>query len=412
MRRKTILLTGIAVLFLCHAAACGKKAPSGDGAAVPADGAALAPSADGAALAQAADGARNEGDADIRKNAEDNLFRLIDPASQLPILQYRYPKGWITGGNAQWVQNNPAMPHSWYTWAASPDGLMRFMFSSPVEMAGQGRIAQNPMLNDPNGFAQNFFIQAAQKDYGVRNVRIASAQFLPDPNASQKQQQILQETAQYGFRVTDIRCVIYSLELRGTRDNREFFVSYMAPMNVIEMQPGMGFTHTVEFPQLFSFGGPVSDQDRISDTMQNSVETIEMNPNFAQFRSQVAQMQTQQAIAEINRRYEMIHQQHLRNMADSDARLKGFLEESDRKHAQRMGGSGSSGSGSMLDKWDEYIKDVDLVKNPNDGNDIFIDNRRDHAWINSDNEIMYMDSGLFNPNENAAFNNREWRRVR
>ena len=97
-------------------------------------------------------------------------------------------------------------------------------------------------------------------------------------------------------------------------------------------------------------------------------------------------------------------------MRDSDARMDAWQRESDRKHAQVMGGSGG-GSGSMLDKWDEYIKDVDRVSNPN-GGDMYIDNRYDHAWINSDNEVMYMDSGSFNPNENAAFNNREWKRVR
>ena len=108
-----------------------------------------------------------------------------------------------------------------------------------------------------------------------------------------------------------------------------------------------------------------------------------------------------------------MHQRHLQNMADSDAHLNNLQKESAPKHAQIMENSGSgSDSGSMPDKWDEYIKDVDMVQNPNDGSNIYIDNRYDHAWINSDNEIMYMDSINFNPNENPAFNNREWKLVR
>ena len=118
----------------------------------------------------------------------------------------------------------------------------------------------------------------------------------------------------------------------------------------------------------------------------------------------------------MNQRFEMFRERHRQNMAEMDARAEARQRESDRKHAQVMGrghsgGGSSGGSGSMLDKWDEYIKDVDLVQNPN-GGDMYIDNRYDHAWINSDNEIMYMDSGSFNPNENAAFNHREWKRVR
>ena len=347
----------------------------------------------------------------------DNIYNLVDPDTQMLILKYKHPDGWMTGGNAQWVRNNPNMPHSWYAWTASPDGLMKFAFSSNIQMGGQGRIGQNPMLNDPTILANQFFIPSAQKDYNLSNVRIKDAKFAPDPNAAQKQQAIAQDVTRYGLRATDVRCVIYLLDLTGYRDGKPFFVSYAAPMNIIETRPGMSYTHTFEMVQVFSDGGPVGREDELAKLMKDSIDTIEINPNFTQFLMQVAQMQTQQAIAEINRKFEVMRQRHLQNMADSDARLQNFLNESDRKHAQVMGRSGSgggsgSGSGSMLDKWDEYIKDVDLVQNPNDGGDMYIDNRYDHAWINSDNEIMYMDSSLFNPNENAAFNNREWKKVR
>ena len=166
-----------------------------------------------------------------------------------------------------------------------------------------------------------------------------------------------------------------------------------------------------------SFGGPVESAASLEKTLNAAVSSMEFNPKFLEFRNHISQMQTQQAMAEMNRRFEMFRQRHRQNMAEMDARAEARQRESDRKHAQVMGrGSGggsvsSGGSGSMLDKWDEYIRDVDLVQNPN-GGDMYIDNRYDHAWINSDNEIMYMDSGSFNPNENAAFNHREWKRVR
>ncbi len=351
---------------------------------------------------------------EIQKGVADNMYHLIDPQTQMQVLQYQHPDGWMTGGKAQWLTNSPNVPHSWYFWSASPDGLMKFFVSSSVQMAGQGRIGQNPMLNDPSVLANQFFIPGAQKDYNLSNIAIKDMKFAPDPNAQEKQQKIANDVVNYGLRATDVRCVIYALDLTGYRDGQQFFVSYMVPMNIIETRPGMGFVHSVEMIHLFSEGGPVGTEEKVSQIFNKSVGTMELNPNFEQFKQQVAQMQTQQAIAEINRKFEIMHQRHLQNMADSDARLNNFLKESDRKHAQVMGRSGSGsagGSGSMLDKWDEYIKDVDLVQNPN-GGDLYIDNRHDHAWINSDNEVMYMDSDIFNPNENSAFNYREWKKIR
>ena len=351
----------------------------------------------------------------VPKHAE-NIYHLVDPKTQMLILQYKHPDGWLAGGNAQWLTNSPNMPHSWYAWTASPDGEMKFAFSSNIQMGGQGRISQNPMLNDPTILANQLFIPAAQKDYNLTNLTIKDVKFAPDPNAAQKQQAIAQDMTRYGLRATDVRCMIYMLDLTGYRDGKQFFISYAAPMNMIEMRPGRDYTHTFEMVQVFSDSGPVGSEEKVAKLMNDSLVTMEMNPNFTQFLQQMAQMQTQQAIAEINKKYEIMRQRHLQNMAESDARLNNFLKESDRKHAQVMGrsGSGSStgSSGSMLDKWDEYIKDVDMVQNPNSGEDMYIDNRYEHAWINSDNEVMYMDSSLFNPNENAAFNHREWKKVR
>ena len=314
----------------------------------------------------------------VRKQSA-NTYHLIDPQTQMQILQYKHPDGWLAGGNAQWTPNNPNMPHTWFAWSASPDGLMKFTFSSNIQMEGQGRVSQNPILTDPNLLARQLFIPAAQKDYNLTDITIQKASFAIDPEAEQKQQQIAQDMTKSGLQATEIYCVDYGLHATGFRDGKPFFVSYFVPMNIVEMKPGNNYTHTIEMVQVSSSSGPAGSENEVFKIKNEAIKTIETNPNFIQFRDQVAQMQTQQAIAEITKKYEIMHQRHLQNMAD---------------------------------KWDEYIKDVDMVQNPNDGSNIYIDNRYDHAWINSDNEIMYMDSSLFNPNENAAFNNREWKRVR
>ncbi len=341
-----------------------------------------------------------------------DLYKLIDPQTMEQVLQYKPPAGWMTGGKSEWIPQNPTVPHFFYVYAVSPDAEMKFATSSNMQLGGQGRIDQNPLLQ-PNTLAEKLFVPAAQKDYNLNNVQIVEALYEQAPDAVQRKQNHIQQGAAMGMRFTDVRCLNYKLKVKGTRNGKEYYVFYMAPMDIIETQPGMSFVHTAEMLSVVSWGGPMGTESKVEKLATEAFQTLEFNQNFLKLRQETAQILTQQSIAEANKKWDIIRQRHLQNMRDSDRRLGEFLEKSDRDHKRVMGGggSGSSGSGSMLDKWDEYIKDVDRVDNPN-GGEMYIDNRYDHAWINSDNEIMYMDSPSFNPNENAAFNNREWKRVK
>ena len=353
----------------------------------------------------------NEAEAKPAKKST-SLYKLVDPQTMEQVLQYKPPKGWMTGGKSIWMPQNPTVPHFFYIYAVSPDASMMFATSSNIQLGGQGRIDQDPLLQ-PATLAQNLFVPSAQKDYNLSNIQIVEALYEQAPDAAQRQQNHIQQGAAMGMRFTDVRCMNYKLKLTGKRDNKDYYVIYMAPMDIIETQPGMGFVHTTEMTSVVSFGGPAGTEAKLEKITGNALQTVEFNQNFLKLRQETAQILTQQSIAAANKKWDLIRQRHLQNMRDSDQRLNDFLEKSDRDHKRVMGGggSGSSGSGSALDKWDEYIKDVDRVDNPN-GGELYIDNRYDHAWINSDNEIMYMDSPSFNPNENAAFNNREWKRVR
>jgi hypothetical protein len=75
----------------------------------------------------------------------------------------------------------------------------------------------------------------------------------------------------------------------------------------------------------------------------------------------------------------------------------------------------------VRDMWSEYIRDVDTVSNPNTGEKMFVDSRYDHAWINSDNEIIYHNNGFntpnantatFDPNSNSLFNKTNWSKLK
>ena len=58
---------------------------------------------------------------------------------------------------------------------------------------------------------------------------------------------------------------------------------------------------------------------------------------------------------------------------------------------------------------------------PGTGKKMLVDSRYDHAWINSEGEVIYHDSGFntpnastatFDPNSNSWFNRTNWRKLK
>ena len=200
----------------------------------------------------------NEAEAKPAKKQAD-LYKLVDPQTMEQVLQYKPPAGWMTGGKSEWVPQNPTVPHFFYVYAVSPDATMKFATSSNIQLGGQGRIDQDPLLQ-PNTLAEKLFVPAAQKDYNLNNVQIVEALYEQAPDAAQRQQNHIQQGAAMGIRFTDIRSLNYKLKVKGTRDGKEYYVFYMAPMDILENQPGMGFVHTAEMISVVSWGGPMGTE--------------------------------------------------------------------------------------------------------------------------------------------------------
>jgi len=83
--------------------------------------------------------------------------------------------------------------------------------------------------------------------------------------------------------------------------------------------------------------------------------------------------------------------------------------------------SASRTQDKVRNMWSEYIRDVDTVTDPGTGGKMLVDSRYDHAWINSEGEVIYHNSGFntpdastatFDPNSNALFNRTSWRKLK
>ena len=87
----------------------------------------------------------------------------------------------------------------------------------------------------------------------------------------------------------------------------------------------------------------------------------------------------------------------------------------------KVASSTSRTQDKVRNMWSEYIRDVDTVTNPGTGEKMLVDSRYDHAWINSEGEVIYHNSGFntpnastatFDPNSNSWFNRTNWRKLK
>ena len=128
--------------------------------------------------------------------------------------------------------------------------------------------------------------------------------------------------------------------------------------------------------------------------LENMIKKVKMNPNFTAVVNRIAEQRTANWLR---------------------------VQNEIRNKQLEAASSTSKTLDKVRDMWSEYIRDVDTVSNPNTGEKMFIDNRYDHAWINSDNEVIYHNTGFntpnastssFDPNSNALFNHTSWQKLK
>ncbi len=319
-------------------------------------------------------------------------YFLVDNRTQMPVLCYPMVPNWLAGGKTNWT-THPAAPVNWYIWTMSPDQQIKIFFSSLTVLPAIGQIRQIPMLQNPNVLA-NSLMQGAQRDHNLTNLRLVDAHFNqrePDKNLIASRMRQAQEN---GIRPTNMYFTELFIRYEGLRGDKKYTVVFSLPMLATENRPGMNFATVVELLFPMSFSCPPELEKSAQKTLEQIAKTLQMNPHFTEMVNQISKKATANWIR-----------------AQNEIRNKQF----------ELSSSTSTTLDRVRDKWSEYIRDVDTVSNPNTGEKMFVDNRYDHAWINSDNEIIYHNTGFntpnastssFDPNSNALFNHTNWQRLK
>lgn len=327
-------------------------------------------------------------------NSKSNVngnFCLLDSATQIPVLSCTIPNDWCGGGKTTWT-SEPAQPVFWYVWFMSPDGLSRIAMNSSNTIMAYGAINQIEIFQRPENLGE-FFLQSLAKDYALPNLELVNAVF-NDSSNSQEGISVLKNYPDIGNKIgimTVTNRILLDCELRysGFRAGNRFNVVMGFTIFAYELRSSVAVTTMIQFFPAYSCGFVEGNENSVIAIKDSIVKTTKVNPAFTELINLIITkrtdlwLQTQKEIREIQ-----------------EGVYKGSRETQEK----------------IFSKWNEYISDVEIVRDPSTGQDIALDSRFDHARMGSDGSILYYNDG-FNPNENSlefdpnlnpSFNNITW----
>ena len=327
------------------------------------------------------------------KDARDGRFFLVDQRTQMPVASCIVPQNWMAGGKTTWTTKRE-LPVHWYVWSLSPDQQTKIIFSSQMLLPATGRLRQVPFLRDPSILAKAL-APGAQRDHNVSGLRLVEARFVPqqgDPGLIAARTRQAQER---GIQLTDLFFTELVLRFEGDRGGRKMSVFFSLPMLAVENRPtARSYVSMAEVLMPMSFSCPAGAEETTKATLRQIVGSVQMNPGFIALVNQI----TARRVAEWIRIQNEIHDQQM-----------------------AAASSASRTQDKVRNMWSEYIRDVDTVTNPGTGEKMLVDSRYDHAWINSEGEVIYHDRGFntpnastatFDPNSNALFNRTRWQKLK
>ena len=321
-----------------------------------------------------------------RDSFGDNRFFLVDQRTQIPVMSCTMPARWLVGGKTTWT-SDMANPISWYAWAQRPDRRAKIIVSAPTVIGSSGAIRQVRMLQDPRVLAQ-MLLETAKRDHFFTDLSLTDARFKDFQISPQLRQTRLRQAQERGIRLTQLVPAELFIRYDGNCGNEKRVLYFSLPMLVAESQAtAMSRTTTIELLMPMSFSCPENEAEATKRTLGEIVGSLQINPQFIQIVNHI-----------VSRRV--------------GERIK--VQNEIRNKQMEVAKSASETQDRVRNMWSEYIRDVDSVANPNTGEKMFVDNRYDHAWINSSDEIIYQNSGpgSFDPNVDKNFNHTNWKQLK
>lgn len=328
-----------------------------------------------------------------RQAVPKGTFFLTDQKTQMPVLCLKLEPHWVAGGKTAWL-SSPAQPFVWKAWALDRQSGIKSMVVSSLTFGMNGMIQQQPLLQNAEQLA-NLLRTSIQEDYLLKDLQLKEATYVEVPNALQTplMQKNLQQAQQRGILIANAFFKNFLAQYECVIGGKKYNLIYRIPVLALESRTAMTASTTIELTSMLSYCCPPGQEATGWKQLEQMAVNIQVNQNFMAMVSQMSNQRTASWVAMQNQIRERQFQAQ-QSMSSSG------------------GGAGSATNDGIMDLWSEHIKDVDSLKNPNTGEQMFVDRQYDHAWINSDNEIMYNNSADFDPNRDPHHSNSSWSKLK
>ena len=383
----------------------GNSGGCGSTAAGAADGSANAPdvyAGSGANPAQARQLAANQGAAP-GMNAGGSTFALTDQATNMEVEYYNLPAGWQGTGR---VLRNPMQNLYWQSYFMHPQtGSVGFRFFS-VTTHGTGPYRNSPILR--NDMLATSILQDVQTcmNMPLQNIKVVSSGFTPhDTPENREIIQYLKSQSAAGIETTYAPLqyhAVVSMNCNGQPykadiiSNLLCYEQSVAKAMVRSSAPRI-MLHHVNVQNSYGVVAPASQLQQEKKSVLAILASRRDNQQWAQYGLQYNSQQAQQQNAHMDRMNQIVQ--------DKNNHISNIQQQMQQSNAATMD--------RVRQGQHEMITETTDIANPlSPGTAVTTDNNFNHAWTNSQGQVINTDSTLYNPNSDQDLNGVEWTQIK
>ncbi|MDO5297385.1 MAG: hypothetical protein Q4F00_12305 [bacterium] len=330
--------------------------------------------------------------ANLGANAGGNNFSLIDQATNMAVESYRLPAGWQGTGQ---VLRPPMQSIYWQSYFLNQQtGSVGFRFFT-VSSNGVGPYRNSPWLQ--KDYLAINILQDVQNFLPLQNVKVVSADFSPHDTPENRQMiQFMKSQNKAGI-PTNYAPLQYHAVVSMTCNGQPYKADIISNLMCREQMIPRATVHNVTVQNSYGVVAPAAQLPQTKKAVLGILASRSENQQWVQYGMQYNNQQMQQGNAHFDRMNQIVQDRnnHINNVQ------------------QQMNQNTAATMDRVRQGQHEMITETTDINNPlNPGTAVTTDNNFNHAWTNSQGQVINTDSTLYNPNSDQDLNGVEWTQIK
>ncbi|MBQ7567518.1 hypothetical protein IJT17_01795, partial [bacterium] len=321
-----------------------------------------------------------------------NVFSLVDQGTNLVVESYKLPAGWKGTGQ---VLRPPMKNITWQSIFVHPQvGSVGFRnFSTSYD--GVGPYRSSPILQNNN--IATGLLSDLRQFLNMQNVKVVSSSLSPH-NTPENQQtiQFMKSKVAPSLRA-NFTPLQYHAVVSMTCNGQPYKGDLISNLLCWEYTAGRVTLHGISIQNSYGVVAPASQLPQEQKSVLGILASRQENPQWVQYGMQYTAQQNQQNNAHYDRMNQIVQ--------DKNNYISNVQQHMNQSNAATMD--------RVRQGQHEMITETTDIANPyNPGYTVTTDNNYNHAWTNSNGEVINTDSTLYNPNSDQDLNGVDWTQIK